>query len=115
MDTHNESRDLFGGMGLARPMLNAMQADRVQNFQYRRELFSDLGSPILAERQSRKSLVRRQSKGSFDPQFSSNEDSRERRRKKKSSLRRAFSFSSKVSKKIALDFKSAIDDDNFVK
>ena len=100
MDIREEKTDLFGGMGLARPMLSAMQADKVQNFHYRRELFSDLGSPILAERQSRKSMIGKESKGSFEPQFSSDEESRAKRRMKKSSLRRAYSFSNKVSKKI---------------
>ena len=40
----NRVRSFYGGMGLARPMLTAMQTDNTRNFNYNKELYSDLAS-----------------------------------------------------------------------
>ena len=89
-------------------MMSAMQADRVQTFNYRKELYSDLGSPILAERQNLFGNNARKTRYSFDIQFESDDASYDINHKKRSSLRRAASFGNQFSRRLAKDFKSAI-------
>ena len=40
----NRVRSYYEGMGLARPMLAAVRADDARNFNYNKELYSDLAS-----------------------------------------------------------------------
>ena len=41
---HKSRRSFYGGMGMARPVLTAMQSDNMRDFNYNKELYSDLAS-----------------------------------------------------------------------
>ena len=40
----NKGSSFYGGMGMARPVLTAMQTDNARDYNYNKELFSDLAS-----------------------------------------------------------------------
>ena len=68
---HNKGRSFYGGMGMARPVLTAMQADNARDFNYNKELYSDLASfeslsPQHGGREKYRSLSHWSAPGSSD-------------------------------------------------
>ena len=90
----------MGGMGLARPVMNAMKVDDLRDFHYKTELYDEIYTPNGIYEKSTRGL---KTKSSFMPDYNSDAEPKtmtENKPRFQRGLRRAVSFSTHLSKRV---------------
>ena len=90
----------MGGMGMARPVLNAMKVDDMRDFGYKAELYDELYTSTSIYNRHNRGLRR---KSSYIPAYNSDGETdrmTNRRFRIRKGLKRAASFSSHITKSV---------------
>ena len=90
----------MGGMGLARPVLNAMKVDDMRDFHYKTELYDEIYTSTEIYEKRTRGL---KTKSSFVPDYNSDAEPKtmtENKPRFRRGLRGAGSFSNHISKRV---------------
>ena len=95
MNQRND-RSFMGGMGLARPVLNAMKVDNLQDFRYKAELYDELQTATeIYNRRNRRLRAKSDYNSDAEPKTMTETKPHFQR-----GLRKAVSFSTHISKRV---------------